>query len=124
MGDCMRFIIVSLVIGLFSNVYASDSWDSCSSADGYVRMDNGVLSIDGIGEIASESVNVTVLSTVKTEQELCMLKNYKTEVIAYDNTITVEEVEYTMEENDVQPSKVILICERGGSGIPANDECQ
>lgn len=119
----MKMFLVLSIAFLSATTFASDSWDSCSSADGYVRMDNGVLSIEGVGEIASESVKVKVLSTVKTELEKCILKGYNSEVIAYDNTVTVEEVTYTIEEND-QPSTVVLLCERGGSGIPADASCK
>lgn len=114
-------VLMSLVLGYAAQ--ASDHWDSCRSADGYVSMDNGILSIDGIGEIASESVSVKIISTIKQEQEKCILEGYNHEVIAYDNTVTVEEVTYTMEENDA-PSKVIVLCEKGGSGIPANGNCK
>ncbi|MES2770357.1 MAG: hypothetical protein V4596_14535 [Bdellovibrionota bacterium] len=119
----MKYLLAFVFMFVANAALASTQWDSCSSSDGTVTMLGSLLSIEGIGEIGSESVKVTVLSTVKDEQEKCWLKNHRTEVISYENKVTVEEVEYTTEEND-SPSKSILICERGGSGIPANDECE
>jgi hypothetical protein len=119
----MKLVLIGLIACLTNVAFASDHWDYCSSADGYVKMEGGVLMIQGVGEIASESVKVKVLKTIRTEEEKCILKGYNTEVIAYDNTITVEEVTYTVEENDM-PSKVVLLCERGGSGIPAEASCK
>lgn len=119
----IKILVFFTLACLTSNVYGSDHWDDCSSADGYIQIGNGVLSIKGIGEIAPESVKTKVLSTIRREEEKCVLKGTKTEVIAYDNTITVEEVEYKTEENSA-PEKAVLICERGGSGIPASGECK
>lgn len=119
----MKLFLAALTCLSVSPAFASDHWDNCSNAYGTIKMEYGTLLLEGVGEIAAESVEVKVLSTVKQEIEKCILKNNKTEVIAFDNTTTIEEVKYTIEENEA-PMTAILICERGGSGIPANDECE
>lgn len=119
----MKYIMIFAFVFVGNMALATDQWDYCSSADGNVKIENGVLSVGEVGEIASESVKVTVLSKIKEDQEKCVLKKHKTEVISYVNTITVEEVKFAIEENG-SPSKAVVICERGGSGIPANDECR
>ena len=116
-----KFIALTLVSVFSFSATASDHWDMCSSADGSVKMENGVLTIEGIGETTFSQL--IVVSTLKNEEENCILKGAGTEVVSHSNTVSVEEVQYTTEEND-PASSVYLICERGGSGIPANDECR
>lgn len=120
----MKSILLStllLTFGLTAN--ASDHWDYCSNASGDISLEGGTLYIDGIGEIAEESVSVKELSVVKKERETCTLAGGGYEVIAYDNTISVKEVTFTIEEG-YEPSTAIMLCEFGGSGIPANDQCK
>ncbi len=119
----MKKIALALALGLSASAFASDHWDYCSSADGVVKLENGILTVEGIGEIAEESVKINQLSVVKHDKEMCVLQKSGQEVVAFENTVSVEEVTYTTEENDPE-TKVIVLCESGGSGIPAADSCK
>lgn len=114
-------LIIGLVISTGQSSLASDMWDNCSSADGYVHLDNGVLSTEALGEIPV--ISVKVLQTVKSEKEICVLKQSKTKVIAYMNETTVEEVTFKLKDMN-KDSSIIMLCERGGSGLPAAEDCE
>jgi len=117
-----KFAILTLATTLsFSTSFAGDHWDNCSSADGFVRLENGQATVDGVGEVQVASVKV--LKKIKSEKQTCVLKDYNQKVISYMNDTTVEEVSYIVEKS-APASKVIVICEKGGSGIPANAECK
>lgn len=113
--------IIGLIISTSQSTMASDMWDNCSSADRYVHLDNGILSTEALGEIPV--VSVKVLQVIKTEKEMCTLKQSKGEVVAYMNEITVEEVTFKIKSMD-KDSSIIMLCERGGSGLPANEDCE
>lgn len=118
-------ILFSLIAGLLmtisQNTVASDGWDNCASADGYVHMDNGVLSSEALGNIPI--ISIKVLQTIKSEKEICTLKQSKTKAIAYMNETTVEEVTFKLKDLK-NVSTMILLCERGGSGLPASEDCE
>ena len=117
----MKLLALLSVLALTTNAFASDHWDYCSSADGGVKMENGTLYIDGE---PIQHMEVKVLQTLKKAEEKCILadSNPPQEVIAYDNTVSVEEVSYKY-LSTTAISKTILLCERGGSGIPAAATC-
>lgn len=121
-GGLVKKVLILVALAFNFSAGASDHWDSCSDAYGEVKMENGVLRVGQLGEIAEESVQVKVVNILENTVQKCKLKKHGTEVISYENTVSVEEVTYTMEEND-SPTKSFMICERGGSGIPANDSC-
>lgn len=111
--------LVILITLCASFAYGSDHWDSCSNASGSVKMEYGILYVNG------DSVSfddVKVLKTLKTESEDCVLadSNPPMTVVAFDNTTTVEEVSYKYMAVD---HTTLLICERGGSGVPAAATC-
>lgn len=121
-GDSMiKLVALALVSFVSFSATASDHWDTCSSADGYVKIDHGALFIEGIGETTFDKLEV--VSTIKDELVKCTLKGSKTEVVSLINKVTVEQVHYRTEENEPL-TLVLLLCERGGSGIPAGDECK
>lgn len=114
-------VIAGLLISVSQNVVASDNWDNCASADGYVHMDNGILSSEALGEISI--ISVKVIQIIKSEKEICTLKQSKTKAIAYMNETTVEEVSFKL-KGLKNVSTVILLCERGASGLPASESCE
>ena len=121
----MKELIFAALIALSSSAYASDSWDNCSDAAGTVKISFGTLTIgEGSDAIRMDSgFTRKVVSTVSDVSENCTLEGTNTEVVAYENKITVEEVTfpYPHAEEDLTTT---VICEVGGSGIPAAASCQ
>lgn len=114
-------LIIGLVISTSQTAMASDMWDNCSSADGYVHLDNGILSTEALGEIPV--ISIQVMQKIETIKDMCILKQSQTEVIAYMNETTVEKVTFKTKGAAVE-SSIIMLCERGGSGLPAAEDCE
>lgn len=115
----MKAIILILGLSVASVSSASDYWDYCSDASGSVKMEHGSLYVDG-DKIAFESFQT--LSVVKKESENCVIEQTGDTMLAYENTTSVAEVRYKY-MSTTQISKSTLICEQGGSGIPAAWNC-
>lgn len=96
---------------------ASDHWWSCSDANKVLTMVEGELEINGT------HVDYRTLSKreINKETEYCVLKNSGQRVISYDNTVSVMKIRYVLNGRKLNS---YLICEEGGSGIPAGDECR
>lgn len=120
----MKFVTcLLLAVAFCGTASAGDRWSTCSNADGTVKLSDDVLTIDGIGEIAEQSTKLKVLSTVKEEETTCVLKDSGETVTVYQNVITVEEVQYTTEEND-PVSTEIVICQRGVGALVPPEMCK
>jgi|GEM_PF-4706058 len=116
----------ALVAGLISMAslpaFSSDHWDNCSSADGNMLIENGQPRFVNNGDEASFQLLKLVKKTVISKKtEKCKLKNSGQVVISYTNEVTVELWETQVAE---AAGENYFICERGGSGIPAADECK
>lgn len=107
-----------LALAFASPAFASDNWDNCSNADGTIKVENGQLVIGG-DEIADHKVIGKRVLEKKTER--CRLKNDGSTVISLMNEVSSEKIQYVY-MNVKQTT--FLVCERGGSGIPANDSCR
>ncbi len=113
--------IIGLIISTSQSTMASDMWDNCSSADGYVHLDNGILSTEALGEIPV--ISIQLMQKIETIKDMCILKQSQVEVIAYMNETTVEKVTYKIKGTAIE-SSIIMLCERGGSGLPAAEDCE
>lgn len=112
-------LALGLVFMMGAPALASDSWDSCSNSEGTVKLSYDNLTV-GEDEIAGP-VKVLSRKVLEKKTEKCMLKNHKSRVIAFMNEVSIEKISYTYMNTKMT---AWVVCERGGSGIPANDSCQ
>lgn len=121
----MKFLM-SLFLGLSisSAAIAGDHWDTCSNSDGTVTLSEGVLNIDGIGEIVYNGTP-KVLKTIRKEKTTCVLKDTGKKATVMKNVITVEEITYNVEEpTDNAPTTEILLCSRGAGLLVPQELCK
>lgn len=110
--------IAILAVAASSPAFASDHWDNCSNADGSVKIEGGQLIVNGDDIVGPKTLGKRVL---EKKSETCRLKNSGQTVIAFDNEVTSEKIEYVYM---AVKHTAFLVCERGGSGVPANDSCR
>ena len=111
--------ILSTIISV--NSWASDSWDNCLSAGGDVEIENGELvkfNQDFYPEALLEKVVKKI--DIKKTTETCILENSKQKVTSIAEITSFQTVKLKTSNGFVN---VDLICNIGGSGIPANDSC-
>lgn len=122
----MKSLIVLLLASSVSSIaMASDSWSSCSSADGFATLDWGQLEIKDQGTLSENSFQVEEVQVINEETQTCTLQKAQYEVVSYTNKTSVKKVTFDLHEPGMfPPSVVYVICEEGGSGIPANDFCE
>ncbi len=107
-----------LALTFTAPAFASDSWDDCSNADGSVKVTHGDLYVN---DEAVAGLKVIATRSLEKKSETCRLKNSGQTVISFLNEVSSEKVEYLY--MNVKHT-IFLVCERGGSGIPANDSCR
>jgi hypothetical protein len=116
-------LTVTFILSFSFTSNASDSWDSCTSADGSFQISYGELVLPEKGPEENYVLGKLVKSVLlKTRFEKCMLENSKYEVVALDEETTYEVYEMSVGESG--PFEVEFLCNRGGSGIPAADWCK
>jgi hypothetical protein len=103
---------------------ASDSWDNCTSTDGYFQLSYGELVLPEKGPEENYVLGKLLKRIlIKTRFEKCMLQSSKYEVVALDEETAYEVYEMNIGDGN-PPFQVEFLCNRGGSGIPANDNCE
>lgn len=113
----LTLILTGLMLSMSAS--ASDSWDSCSNADGSVKIENGLLTVQG--DEVDGDLRVLSKRVLSRKNETCRLKNSRQRVVSLINEASLEQVRYTY--MGVRHNAWV-VCERGGSGIPANDSCR
>ena len=117
----MKTLILTLSM-LVSGSYAlaTDHWDRCESQDQKVVVDEGRL-FDG-GQDISDFANMKVIKKVALGKrtETCKLKKSGRTVVSLSEEITQETIRWGYKMNTLE---AVVICKRGGSGIPASDSC-
>lgn len=117
----MKKLILAAFILSASAAFGSDHWDNCASADGYFKLEGSEVVSPSSDENVQYAVkNVLKTITIKQEKETCNLQKYKTKVVSFEETTTFEVINI---EQGTELVAVEFLCKRGGSGIPANDEC-
>lgn len=114
-----------LMLGLLVSAdgFATDHWSECRSGDGFAILEMDQLVLQDQGVIDSSFVTIETLYTLRSSEEYCTLRVAKRETIALFSETTVKKVTYSLEEDEIAPSVIYVICEEGYSGIPANDSC-
>ncbi len=121
----MRILALLMVLAISNGAVAGDQWYKCSTADGSVVIDGDTLTIvDGIGEIGSDSFKVTELSVVEEKKNSCQLKDSGEMFTYYHNVVSVAQVQITLEEDEVKPNYVYMICEKGVGGYDPKELCE
>jgi hypothetical protein len=127
----MKYAIALLFSLIISNAaMAGDHWDNCSSADGSVRLIDGVLTVAGVegieeAQAISYSGTPKVLKKVKTEKTTCVLKDSGKKATVMENVITVEEITYALEEDGpASKIKAVVVCERGAGNLVPEEFCK
>lgn len=112
--------LIFSVLTLTQFAYAGDHWDNCSNSTADIKIENGIIQIAGQ---ESENISFKVLgkTVLKKERQTCVLKNSRQTVISYDNEASVQRIEVKAGRNKYV---AYVVCDAGGSGIPANDECK
>lgn len=122
----MKSLTVFILASFMSSfAFASDAWSTCSSSDGYATMVWDQLEVENQGVIPQNSFEVEEVQVISEEDRSCVLKNAQITVQSFYNKTTVKKVTYDLHEPGMFPASVVyMICEEGGSGIPANDACE
>lgn len=104
--------LITAAIGLQAS--AGDHWSFCSSADGSLRIENDVLSQDGLE--MPITLKVKSKQVLKNESTNCTIKNTDQKITAYSNEVSIKEIEL---RSGATKYSVYFLCEEGGStGIP------
>lgn len=116
-----KMTIVSLMLMVSTQTFASDHWDNCASADGRVVLENGEVVLPEANTEENLQIGKLVKKVlIRTENETCRLQNGKNRVPSLISETSFEIYETRIAES---VGTIELLCERGGSGIPANDSC-
>lgn len=119
----MKTIILISIVVFFASHFAqaSDAWDTCSSSDGLIQIEHGSLVLREDSAHQPYVLGKLVKQIpIKTRKETCQLINSGRTVISLEEQVSFEV--YEIKENQ-STFKIDFLCSRGGSGIPANDEC-
>ncbi|AGH95458.1 hypothetical protein [Pseudobdellovibrio exovorus] len=110
----LALLLLTTVISAQS--YAGDSWSFCSSADQALRIENDVMSQDGmVSPLLTFKVKKS--QVIKKETKTCTIKNTDQKITAFDNEVSVKHVVVGPEGG--MTYMVYFICEEGGStGVP------
>jgi hypothetical protein len=110
-----------LVTALAVNSWASDHWDYCLSAGGDVEIEYGEL-VNFNSQIYPDARLIQVVKKIdiKRTTETCQLENSKQNVTSISEATSFQTIQLKTANGFAD---VDLICNVGGSGIPANDSC-
>lgn len=116
-----KFLALTLVLGLTHAAQAGDHWDRCSDSGGSVTIENQELTVAGqpANSITFKVLGKTVLKKTK---ETCVLKKSGDKVTSYMNEASVQRIELSADSKNKWIEYVI--CDVGGSGVPAGDDCK
>lgn len=121
----MKITALLLVLAFAGTATAGDHWDDCSSADGNVRLSNGMLTVGDLQEEITYSGEGKVLATIEDVKNTCILKDSGQEVLVYANTITVEQITYALEEDGPAAAMTeTVLCQRGAGMLVPEDMCK
>lgn len=113
------FTVMALLLSLaISNVsMAGDHWNECSSADGNIRLSNGMLTVGDSKEEIEFTGKMKILKTISKEKTMCTLKDSGKKVLLMQNIVTVEQITVSSVEE-------IVLCQRGGGNLVPEEFCK
>jgi hypothetical protein len=115
----MKYILTLSLLLNFA--HASDHWDNCSTADGSIRTENGEIVFPEKNSEENYMIEkVLKVVNIKEEKETCTLEGTKEVVTSLDQTFSFEVYKMRIGESTFQAE---FLCNRGGSGIPADANC-
>ncbi len=116
----MKFVMIFLALLSFSS-FASDHWDNCSSADGMFVLENGEIVKPEKNEEENYVLGKLLKKIdIKEESETYVLEGSKKKMISMEQTFSFEVYQMSVGESKFQTE---FLCVRGGSGIPASENC-